>query len=332
MAKILITEPTMYMDQIIKRLKDYGEIIVADTQEEKIIEKFISDIDLLIVAFAKISRRVIEKAGKLQGIIRCGTGVDNIDLEAATRKHIPVVSVPDYATNAVAEFTIALILSLIRKIPQSNTYMKKRGYTGKQWTLRPRELLGIELKERILGIIGFGRIGRTVAEKAKGLGMKIMIYDPYVSPDVIRDFSTVYLFTDFETLVKNSDVISVHCPLTKDTYHLINEEILKLMKKDAYIINVARGAIIDEKALYKALKEGWIAGAALDVYEMEPPPPDNPIFELDNVILTPHIAWYTEESMARLANSVADEAIRILKGEIPVNVVNREVISFIKKE
>jgi D-3-phosphoglycerate dehydrogenase len=331
MAKILITEPTMYIDQIIKRLESYGEISIAGTQKEEIIEKLVSDIDLLIVAFAKISERVIEKAEKLRGIIRCGTGVDNIDLEAATRRRIPVVCIPDYATNAVAEFTIALILSLIRRIPQSNTYMKKRGYADKQWTIRPRELLGTELKGRILGIIGFGRIGKAVAEKAKGLGMQIMVYDPYVGPDVIRDFSTTYLFTDLETLVRNSDVISVHCPLTKDTYHLINEEMLKLMKRSAYIINTARGSIIDEKALYRALKEGWIAGAALDVYEMEPPPPDNPIFELDNVILTPHIAWYTEESMTRLANSVADEAIRILKGEMPVNIVNREVIDFIKK-
>ena len=315
MAKILITERTTYLDRIINGLKYYGEIVVADSTEEEVLASLVQDADLLIVALAKITENIIESAKKLRGIIRCGTGVDNIDLNAATRRGIPVIAIPDYATNAVAEFTIALMFALVKKIPQAHIYMRNKEYINRPWVSRPRELLGIELKEKTLGIIGFGRIGRAVAEKAKELGLRILVYDPYLSPEVIKELSTHYTFTDLETLLRNSDIVSIHCPLTKETYHLINEDKLRLMRKTAYIINTARGSIIDEKALYKALKEKWIAGAAIDVYEEEPPSPNNLLFELDNIILTPHIAWYTEESMLRLADAVVDEAIKILEGK-----------------
>jgi len=186
------------------------------------------------------------------------------------------------------------------------------------------DLIGIELAGKVLGIIGFGRIGGEVARRAKGFDMRVIAYDPYVPRDIALSLGVE--LTSLENLLRESDFVTIHCPLTRETYHMIDENKLRLMKKSAFIINTARGAIIDEKALYRALKEGWIAGAALDVYEVEPLPPDSPLLDLGNIILTPHIAWFTEEALRRLEFMACEEALRILRGEMPRNVVNIEVL------
>ncbi len=325
MLNVLITELTLYTNQVMNILRDRGfNVIIAPSTDPNNLRSLIRHADIMIVALARISRDVIEASEKLRGIIRTGTGFDNVDLNAATEKCIPVVFIPDYASRTVAEFTIALILALAKRLIQGNKYVKTREYVNRVWANRPTDLLGIELEGKILGIIGYGRIGRSVAQKAKALGMRILIYDPYVDrEDILREgFEPV----DLDTLLKNSDFVSIHCPLTQETKHMINEEKLKLMKPSAYIINTARGSIIDEKALYKALVEKRIAGAAIDVYEIEPPDPKNPLLDLDNVITTPHIAFYTEESMNRLVQAIVENVLILSKGEIPQNLANKEIL------
>lgn len=326
-AKVLITEPLPLVEEEKKILSRYASVTVANTTSEDQLVELVKDVDVIMVVYAKITKRIINSATKLKGIIRYGIGVDNIDLEAATAKGVIVANVPDYAIETVADHAWALILALVRRIVIADKYVRNRLYIGK-WTNPPEYLRGIDLSGKVLGLIGVGRIGREVAKRAKGFGVKILGYDPYISSDVAKEFGIEIV--NLDTLLSESDIISIHCPLTKETYHLINEDKIRLMRKRPYIINTARGAIIDEKALYKALKEGWIAGAALDVFEIEPPPENNPLFELDNVVLTPHIAWYTEEALRRLEMSAVEEAIRILRGELPKNIVNREVLKFIK--
>jgi D-3-phosphoglycerate dehydrogenase len=188
--------------------------------------------------------------------------------------------------------------------------------------------MGTDLEGKVLGLIGMGNIGSAVAIRAKAFGMKVIAYDPYLEKDRAKLLDVELV--DLDTLLKNSDFVSIHAPLTPETRGMIGEQELKKMKRTAYLINTSRGPIVKESALYEALKNRWIAGAALDVYEKEPPDRDNPLFKLDNVVLTPHIAWYTEEALKRLKRSVAEEAIRILNGMPPKNLVNKEV-RFVKK-
>jgi glyoxylate reductase len=186
-------------------------------------------------------------------------------------------------------------------------------------------LLGKDVYGATIGIVGAGRIGAAVARRAKGFNMKILYYDVVpMPPEVEKEVGARRV--DLETLLKESDFVSIHVPLTKETYHMINEERLRLMKKTAYIINNARGSIIDEKALYKALKEGWIAGAALDVFEQEPTPVDNPLLKLENVVVAPHIGSASFETRSRMAEMVAENLVAFFQGKVPPNLVNPEVL------
>jgi D-3-phosphoglycerate dehydrogenase len=252
--------------------------------------------------------------------------VDNIDIQAATEMGIYVANVPDYCIGTVAEHTFALLFALTRKVILADRIVKNANW--KIWTQQPTELMGTDLEGKVLGLIGMGNIGSAVAIRAKAFGMKVIAYDPYLEKDRAKLLDVELV--DLDTLLKNSDFVSIHAPLTPETRGMIGEQELKKMKRTAYLINTSRGPIVKESALYEALKNRWIAGAALDVYEKEPPDRDNPLFKLDNVVLTPHIAWYTEEALKRLKRSVAEEAIRILNGMPPKNLVNKEV-RFVKK-
>jgi phosphoglycerate dehydrogenase-like enzyme len=195
----------------------------------------------------------------------------------------------------------------------------------RQGKWREKGLLGYELLGKTVGIIGMGNVGRKVAEKISEFNVKLLAYDPYIDPKVAEKINVKLV--DLDTLLKESDVVTIHATLTEETKHLIGEKELRSMKKTAFIINTARGAIIDEKALIKALKEGWIAGAALDVFEQEPPSPDNPLLKMDNVLVTPHFASCTYEAYQREAFMAAEEVLRILKGESPKFIANPEVLN-----
>ncbi len=314
MPKILVTDPIH--EDALERLKELGEVVVLEDADEEEIAEHVKDADAWVVrSGTKVTRDLIEKAERLKVIARAGVGVDNIDVEAATEKGILVVNAPESSSIAVAEHTIGLMLALARKIPQADRSVR-RG----EW--RRKDFMGVELAGKTLGLVGLGRIGQQVAKRAKAFEMEVLAYDPYIPERVARELG-VELVDDLHELLERADFVSLHVPLTDETEGLIGEEELKRMKPTAFLINCARGPIVDEDALLKALKEGWIAGAALDVYWEEPPGEDHPLYELEEeTVLTPHIAGSTAEAQRAAGLIVAREIERVLSGEIPENVVN----------
>lgn len=306
-----------------KILSKYADVQVAKSTDEDNLIVEARDADIIMVVYARITERIINSATKLRGIVRYGIGVDNIDLKAASRRRIPVANVPDYCIGTVADHAFALLLALNRKLLLADNIVRTGNWGA--WTSPSPKLMGIDLEGKTLGLIGIGKIGSAVAARAKGFGMKVIAYDPYIPKEVAERLGIELV--NLETLLKSADFVSVHSPLTNETRGMIGERELKLMKKTAYIINTARGPIIQEEALYKALKNGWIAGAGLDVYTKEPPDRDNPLFKLENVVLTPHIAYYTQEAIWRLEMTAVEEAIRILQGQLPKNLVNKEAFT-----
>ncbi len=325
--KVLITELTPFIEEEWKTLEKYATVRLAKGVTEDDLLTEVKEVDVILVVYTKITKRIMESAPRLKGIVRYGIGVDNVDVRAATEMGIYVANVPDYCIRTVAEYTFALLLALARKIILADRTVKSASW--KIWTQQPAELMGVDLEGKVLGLIGMGNIGSAVAIRAKAFGMKVIAYDPYLEKDKAELLGVELV--DLDALLKNSDFVTIHVPLTSETQGMIGEQELRKMKNTAYLINTSRGPIVKEDALYEALKNKWIAGAALDVYEKEPPERDNPLFKLDNTVLTPHIAWYTEEALKRLKRSVAEEAIRILNGMPPKNLVNKDVLFLSKR-
>ena len=274
----------------------------------------------------RVDCRLIEESQpRLRIIAQYAVGYDNIDVDCATRHGVYVTNTPGVLTDAVADFTWGLILAVTRRIVEADQFVRSGEWykTGTGW--HPLMLLGFEVTGKTLGIVGMGRIGRAVAERARGFRMKILYYDrKRLPPEEEERLGARYV--DLDTLLRESDIVSLHVPLTPETYHLIGERELRLMKKTAYLVNTARGKVVDTEALVRALEEGWIAGAALDVFEQEPLPPDHPLTKFKNVVLAPHIGsatWDTRNAMARL---VAENLIAFLQGRVPPTLVNKEVV------
>lgn len=281
----------------------YEPEITPDQIKEKI-----GNFDIVIVrSRTKLTKDLIEKANKCKIIARVGVGLDNIDVDAAKTKGIRVINAVEGAMNAVAELVLGLMLSLAREIPRADREIRNGNWLKK-------ELMGTELSSKYLGIVGLGNIGKKLAKHARALNMNIIGYDVIPIPD---DFTheVGLIKTDLDTLLSSADYISFHVPLTNDTHHFVNVQRLAKMKKTAYLINTSRGEIIDEEALYAALKEGKIAGAALDVFEKEPAI-GNKLATLPNVICTPHIGAQTKEAQTLAANVIAEKIIMILRGVI----------------
>lgn len=300
-------------------LREPGFEVVVDNEKhtEEELVKIIPEYHAVVVRSAtKITAPVIEAAKNLIVIGRAGVGVDNIDVEAATRHGILVVNAPDGNTIAAAEHTMALMLALARNIPQANEKLK-----AGQW-LR-KEFMGVELRGKTLGVIGLGRIGTAVAKRALAFEMRVLGYDPYVSEEKARSIGVELVSLD--EIYRQADFITVHLPLTKETKYLINKEAFAKMKKGVRIINVARGGVISEKDLYDAIKEGIVKGAAIDVFETEPTT-ESPLFELDNVIVTPHLGASTREAQINVALDVAREIVNVLQGGMAMNAVNMPAI------
>ncbi|MEN4018703.1 MAG: phosphoglycerate dehydrogenase [Methanobacterium sp.] len=301
----------------IKELEDVAEVVVdTSITQEELINK-IKDFDAIVVrSRTKVTRDVIEAADKLKIIARAGVGVDNVDVEAATERGIMVVNAPESTSITVAEHAMGLIMSLARKISIADRSVKE----GK-W--EKSSFMGIELNGKTLGIIGMGRIGTQVAIRAKAFGMEILVYDPYITEEAGAELGVTVV--GFDYLLKNSDVMTIHVPLTPETKHFIAKEEFKIMKENAIIVNCARGGIINEDDLYLALKEGKIAGAGLDVFENEPPE-GSPLLKLDNLVATPHIGASTKEAQRDAALIVANEVKKVFMGEAPKNVLNMPVL------
>ena len=288
------------------------------TTEDEII-KVAKDADALLVVFAPMTRRVLKALPKLKVIVRYGIGYDNVDVDAATDNGVVLVNVPDFCLEEVSNHTITLLLAFGGKLALLNEGTKQGRWDETQLI---RATAGAPY-EQTLGLVGCGKIGRMTARKAQCFGLKILGYDPYVDTSLAEEYGISLV--SLPELLKESDFVSIHTFLNKETRHLIGEKEFKQMKPTAYFINTARGAVVDEAALIKALQEKWIAGAGLDVFEKEPVNPDNPLLKMDNVIATPHCCSHTAASIKRLKTNVAQETIRVLGGLWPRNVVNKTV-------
>jgi len=306
------------------KLKFEVEVWTEDMPPPKnvIIEK-VKEVDGLICLLTdKIDREVIEAAGpQFRGISQVAVGFDNIDVEAATERGIYVTNTPGVLTETTADYAFALLMAVARRIAEADRYVRS-GKWKVPWGLMM--LLGQDVWGKTIGIIGMGRIGSAVARRAKGMNMRILYYDIRRNEEAEKELGAKYV--DLETLLRESDFVTIHVPLTPETRHLINEERLKMMKRTACLINTSRGPVVDEKALYKALKEGWIWAAGLDVWEEEPTSADNPLLELDNVTASPHIASASIATRTRMAIMAVENMTAILEGRVPPNLVNKEVL------
>ncbi len=287
---------------------------------KKVIIQKVRDVDALASLLSdKIDAEVFDAAPKLKIVAQMAVGFDNIDVKEATKRGIYVTNTPGVLTETTADFAWTLLMAVARRVVEADKYAR----TG-QWKVgwHPSMLSGRDVFGATIGIVGAGRIGSAVAKRSIGFNMKILYYDVIPRPELEKIGAKR---VDLDTLLRESDFVSVHVPLLKETYHLINEKRLKLMKKTACIINNSRGPVVDEKALYKALKEGWIAGAALDVFEQEPTPVNNPLLTLDNVVVAPHISSASHETRSKMAEMVAENLIAFFEGRKPPNLVNSEV-------
>ncbi|MBO55432.1 MAG: hypothetical protein CL886_07195 [Dehalococcoidia bacterium] len=294
-------------------------LIEAPDQNESTLITLASDVDAIMTCFAQVTANVVKAAKNCLVISRYGVGVDNIAVSTATEEGIPVTYVPDYCVDEVSDHVMALLFTWNRQLLFYDKVAKKGDWGGSVSPVPLRRLKG-----KNFGVIGLGRIGLAVANKAHALGINVLGYDPYVSSDT--DSSGNISVTTLEDLLEKSDYISVHTPLNDDTRGLIGETELSKMKSSCYLINCARGPIVDESALYQALISGSIAGAGLDVLEDTEPSADNPLFGLDNVVITPHVAFLSSESVHDLEVRTAQATRDVLLGKMPDFLVNPAVL------
>jgi glyoxylate reductase len=295
---------------------DYNDVI---SREE--LEKRINNVDGIVCMLSeKMDKTILDIASRLKVISNFAVGFNNIDVSYASKKGIVVTNTPEVLTDATADFTWALLLAIVRRIGEGERMMRSGGFLG--W--EPLMLLGQDLKMKTLGIIGAGRIGTAVIQRSKGWDMKILYYDRTKNRQIEKDFGAQLV--KLETLYEKSDFISLHVPLMDDTKYLIDEKALTMMKSTAYLINTSRGAVINETALVKALREQWIAGAALDVFELEPALTPG-LEKLENVILTPHLGSATVNTRDEMARIASLNLLAVLEGKKPKHIVNPEVLT-----
>jgi D-3-phosphoglycerate dehydrogenase len=326
----VIDRPGSFMPDYGEMLKQAGvevEFAKKDcaTEDEIITAAHDADAIIGVATFQPFSRRVIERLAKCRLILSMGIGYDNLDIEAATEHGILAANVPDYCLEEVSDHTMALILASTRKIVKLNDTAKEGGWKKEPDPEIQRSIWPTmsRLRGQTLGLVGFGRIPRTLVPKAKGFGLRVIAYDPYVQPSVFEALGVERV--ELDQLLAESDIVSLHSALTAETRHMLGLEQFKKMKPTAYLINTARGALIDQRALYTALTEGYLAGAALDVTDPEPISPDDPLLKLDDVIITPHSASSSIPALMALLSRPGEEIIRVFKGEWPIGLLNPQV-------
>ncbi|MFW6180894.1 MAG: C-terminal binding protein [Spirochaetota bacterium] len=324
MKKILFTGKRLFMkfadlDYFHRRAGEAGlRVVTVPGEDDRELIEQAADASAVVLIARNIHRGIIDAMRRCELIQTLSVGYDCVDVEHATSRGIPVSNTPAYCTDEVANHAMTLILSVARKlqriIPETSKGVWEYAYT--------KPILNFE--GRTLGVIGLGRIGRRIAPKARGFGMRVAAYDPYVDEDIFR-LMEVRRFHELEELLREADYLTVHAPLTPETRHMLDAGAFGLMKPHAVVVNTARGSIIHEQALVEALAEGRIGGAGVDVLETEPPSPDNPLLHLDSAVVTPHIAWYSEESFKRDMEQGMNEVIRVLNGKRPWYIVNPEI-------
>ena len=317
--KILITDQEVHFENTLQDLESISDVVKAKSNDENELSIYAYDSDIIVVScFTKITSKIINSAKKLKAIIKYGVGVDNINIDEATKRGVLVINCPEYGSETIADHAFSLIACLSRNVIKIDRNMRKKG-----WFWPNPEYMGTDIFGKTLGIIGFGRIGKAMAKRAKGFSMKVIVFDPYIDDETVTQFDVKRV--NLDGLLELLDFLSIHCILTPETRGLIGEAELKRMKNDAYLINVSRGEIIDEDALIKALRNGWIAGAGLDVFNDEPLNVNHPLLSFENVIITPHLAWYTKGASKRLEMEAFQRIIEVIDGKIPKNVKNTDV-------
>jgi D-3-phosphoglycerate dehydrogenase len=313
-AKVVRTDRELELPAVDAALRDDGHelVLLPDGVFEADLVRAVRDAAVLLMCYTPVTRRVIESAEKLKGIVKYGVGIDAIDIDAARGRGIPVANVPEYAEETVAEGAFALMMALAKNHKGIEKAMSREG-----WLWPTSGWLASDLAGKTVGIVGLGRIGTSFARMAAGFRMRVLAYDPYVNGTE----------KDLRAMLAGCDFVSIHCVLNAETRHLIGEAELRAMKPASYLINVSRGAIVDETALLKALREKRIAGAALDVYSQEPLAreghPLSELYAMDNVILSPHLTFYTHEAMARLEAETLARCREVLEGR-PLTVKSRD--------
>lgn len=302
--------------EVLRRIGADLEMHQCQTEEEVI--DVAKDADGILNTYAPVSRRVIESLRKCRAIGRYGIGYDTIDVATATERGIAVMNVPTYCVDEVADHTLALILAAARRVS-----IYDRSIRGGSWDWRDGRPIG-RLRGQTLGLVAVGRIGRSLAERVRSMGMRVIAYDPYVPAERMREIGVEPV--DLDTLLRTSDVISVHTPLTSETRYMLGRGQFAKMKRTAILVNTSRGAVVNVPELVEALRDKVIGFAALDVLEKEPPSPDDPILGLDNVVLTPHAAFYSEGSVKEVKITASEDVARVLTGRRPINCVNPSVI------
>jgi len=325
--KLLITEPEVRLnEQQLAKLRELAVLVTPENWDEDSLVAAAEGIDYIAHSFfPTISARLIETSDSLKAMVKYGVGTDNVDIPAATKRGVMVVNCPEYGTDTVADHAFALLISLARQIPQINRATQETG-----WVWPAEKFLGFDLKGKTVGIFGFGRIGKAVARRCAGFGMNLIFCDPdqqeiSVAHQRVKKVS-------FEELCEQSDFISIQSTLTPTSRGRFDEAAFGRMKKSAFLIDVSRGAILVEEALVKALDEGRLAGAGLDVFPIEPLPKDFPLYGRDNVLLTSHLAWYTLEADARLAQECMDRLMELLEGKQPRNLVNAKELGMTPRD
>jgi D-3-phosphoglycerate dehydrogenase len=318
-AIILVLEP--FEAESHRLLEAVGEVRFgprnrAYSEKELITE--VSDVSALVITSRdSISKQIIDSAKFLKIIAKCGSKPSNVDIDAATRRRVPVTWTPGANPVSVAEHTVALMLALLKKVFLAMTSLRQG-----EW--RKESVKTLELSGKTVGIIGLGHIGFEVAKLLKNFGCNLVYFDPYISGE--RGDKIGVQKIGLNELLERADIVTLHCQLNAETRHMIGENQLRRMKNTAYLVNTARGSLVDERALVKALEKGQIAGAGIDVFDEEPVRPTNPLLSLDNVVVTPHMAAWSREAPIREAIGAAEEVIRVLRGETPTNVVNPECL------
>lgn len=324
----LFLSKILYLDQkpamapeAAARLQGLHSVVLPDDASEEQLLNEIQDAKYVVAGGRKVTAQHLQSAPLLRCVLVPGAGVDHVDVESATAHGIQVVNAPGANAIAVAEIALGLMLAVARSIPQTYAGVRAGGWVDD--TIRA-QVVGSELSEKTLGLVGLGNIGSRVARIAKGFEMKVLCYTR--RPDPQRAVKAGVVFVSLEELLSNADFVVICAALTPSTRGLIGEKELSLMKKDAYLVNCARGPIVDEAALYSALRNGQLKGAGLDVLSVEPPGAHHPLFELPNVVVTPHLGSRTKGAIDRVSHMIADEILRMEAGEQPLNLVNREVI------
>ncbi len=318
-AQILVTDYAWPSLDIERRLfEEVGaELLVAQTGEEAELVELAPRAAGILTNWKRVTPAVLDAAPECRIVSRYGVGVDNIAVGHATTLGIPVTNVPDYCFEEVSDHAMALLLACARKVVKFANATKVGRWDVKLGRPLPR------LREQTLGIIGYGYIGRALAPKAAGFGLRVLVYSPRATPERVAPYAWT---DDLERLLREADYVSLHVPLTEATRGMINQDTLRLMKPTAFLINTSRGPVIDEGALAEAVRSGVIAGAALDVLSQEPGDPAHPLFGLENVIITPHAAFYSESAIEELQHKAVGRVVQALKGERPSNIINPDVV------